>query len=37
VAARGEESVEQSRRHFFFEDEVEDLHPDKFKSQEEET
>src|SRR3712207_2660033 len=27
-AARGEEAVEQSRGHFFIEDEVEDLHPD---------
>jgi alpha-glucosidase len=27
-AARGEETVEQSRGHFFIEDEVEDLHPD---------
>jgi alpha-glucosidase len=27
VAARGEETVEQSRGHFFIEDEVEDLHP----------
>jgi hypothetical protein len=32
VAARGEESVEQSRGHFFIEDEVEDLHPDKFRA-----
>jgi hypothetical protein len=30
--ARGEESVEQSRGHFFIEDEVEDLYPGKFRA-----